>query len=60
MITVDDVKCIAYELKLSITENEAIEALNQYIIEQEKDSNATWDLVIENCLYNIVAESVNN
>jgi sugar (pentulose or hexulose) kinase len=58
MITIDDVKKVAYDLKLNVSETEAHEALLRYPYEQEQDPEATWDLVVEHCLYCVVSESV--
>ena len=53
-ITADDVVRIAMELKLNPSIGEINEVLKYYDSEVENDPTATWDLIVENLLYNCV------
>jgi hypothetical protein len=54
-ITVDDVVRLAMELKLNPSIGEINEVLKYYDSEAENDPTATWDLIVENLLYNCVS-----
>ena len=53
-ITADDVVRIAMELKLNPSIAEINEVLKCYDSEAKEDPSATWDLIVENILYNII------
>ena len=53
-ITADDVVRIAMELKMNPSIGEINEVLKYYDSEAENDPTATWDLIVENLLYNCV------
>ena len=53
-ITFNDVFRIAIELKLNPSIGEINEVLKYYDSEVENDPTATWDLIVENLLYNCV------
>jgi len=54
MICIEDVLQVAQRLDLPITLDQAREVLELYPAEQENDPTGTWDLVVENCLYNLL------
>jgi len=49
-----DVEHVAHSLNKTLTEKQIDDVLKMYPAEQENDPTATWDLVIENCIYNIL------
>ena len=53
-IQIIDVKFIADRLSITLTEKQIDEVLEMYPFEQEQDRGATWDLVIEQCIYNVL------
>jgi len=54
-ITTDDVIRIAMELNMNPSIAEINEVLKYYDSEAENDPTATWDLIVENLLYNCVS-----
>lgn len=54
MITRQDVLEIANFISLDPTEVEIDEVLSQYPTAQDNDLSATWDLVVEDLLWNVV------
>ncbi len=54
-ITFNDVVIIAMELNLNPSIAEINEVLKYYDSEVDNDPTATWDLIVENLLYNCVA-----
>lgn len=54
MITRIDVIDVASRLGFTLTESEIEEVLAQYPTEQDNDLSATWNLVVENCIYNVI------
>lgn len=53
-ITTDDVIRVAMELNMNPSIAEINEVLKYYDSEAENDPTATWDLIVENLLYNCV------
>jgi hypothetical protein len=53
MITRIDVIEVANQIGKSLTESDIDEVLAQYPNEQDNDPTATWNLVVENCIYNV-------
>lgn len=53
MITRIDVINVANSLGITLSESDIDEVLAQYPVEQDNDVTATWDLVVENIIYNI-------
>jgi hypothetical protein len=53
-ITSADVIEIAYKLKLNPTLSQIQEVLRLFDSEVKQDPSATWDLIVENILYNII------
>ena len=56
MITRIDVIEVANQIGKSLTESDIDEVLAQYPNEQDNDPTATWNLVVENCIYNVENE----
>ena len=52
-ISAADVRTIAKSINKSLTDKEVDEVLKMYPSEQKNDPSATWDLVIEECIYNV-------
>jgi len=53
-VTVDDVVKVAMDLGMNPSIGEINEVLKYYNSEAENDSTATWELIVENLLYNFV------
>jgi len=58
-ISVEDVVIVAMQLKMNPTIAEINEVLQYYNEEVKQDPTATWDLIVENLLYNCVAPKNN-
>ena len=56
-ISVEDVVRVAMDLGMNPSIAEINEVLKYYESEVEEDPTATWDLIVENLLYNCVAPS---
>ncbi len=56
LLSVEDVDYIARSIKQVLTDEEKKEALNRYPAQQDQDQTATWDLVMEDVIYQIVNE----
>ena len=52
-ITKEDVYKIANDLSIGITNEQVEQVLELYPIEAEEDKTATWDLIVENLIYNL-------
>lgn len=52
-ITRQDVLQVANRLGLHPTEEQIQEIIAMYPLEQTLDPDATWELVVENCLYTL-------
>ena len=52
-ITAQDVAQVAIDLKMDITIGQVNQVLEMYDDEADNDETATWDLIVENCLYNL-------
>jgi hypothetical protein len=53
MITRLDVIEVANQIGKTLTESDIDEVLAIYPNEQDNDPTATWNLVVENCIYNV-------
>lgn len=53
-ITADDVVRVATELNMNPSITEINEVLRRFDSEAKNDPSATWDLIVENLLYNII------
>jgi hypothetical protein len=56
-ITIADVATIAMDLKINASVAEINEVLKYYDSEVDQDPTATWELIVENLLYNCVTPS---
>jgi hypothetical protein len=52
-ITPIDVVNVATDLKMDITIKQVRQVLEMYDDAADNDETATWDLIVENCLYNL-------
>ena len=52
-ITKEDVYKVANDLCIGITDEQVRQVLELYPIEAEEDKTATWDLIVENLIYNL-------
>lgn len=50
-VTRQDVFDVAKSLFMSLNSKQVTEILEMYESEQKSDPTATWDLVVENCIY---------
>jgi hypothetical protein len=48
-----DVVNVAESLKMDITIKQVRQVLEMFESEADNDPTATWDLIVENCLYNL-------
>ena len=55
-IVKEDVVQVATSIKQTLTESEIQEAINRYPAEQEEDPGATWNLVVEKIVYDLIDE----
>jgi hypothetical protein len=56
MITIKDVQTVAETIGKKLTEAEIQQVLEIYPFMQEQDPGATWDLVVEQCIYEIICD----
>jgi hypothetical protein len=52
-IKAQDVVQVAIDLGMDITIGQVNQVLEMYDDEADNDETATWDLIVENCLYNL-------
>jgi hypothetical protein len=52
-ITPIDVVNVANDLKMDITIKQVRQVLEMFDSEADNDPTATWELIVENCLYNL-------
>jgi hypothetical protein len=52
-ITPQDVAQVAIDLGMDITIGQINQVLEIYDDEADNDPTATWNLIVENCLYNL-------
>ena len=55
-ITSADIKDVATGLSMRVSEPEVSEVLKRFDFESEQDKGATWNLVVEKILDNVVSE----
>jgi Ca2+-binding EF-hand superfamily protein len=53
-ISKDDVIDISKTINVTLTDEQIDKVLEMYPSEQDNDTSGTWDLVIENCIYQII------
>ena len=49
-----DVVVVANSIKKSLTTEQVNQVLAMYADEEESDPSATWNLIIENCIYQVL------
>ena len=49
-----DVISIAEDLNIKITEEQIQAVLDMYNFEEECDPHATWDLIVEHCIQQVI------
>jgi hypothetical protein len=52
-ITAEDVLKVANNLTIGITDTQVQQVLEQYDDEEANDPTATWELIVENIIYNL-------
>jgi len=55
-ITKEDVYKVANDLTIGITDEQVKQVLELYTIEAKEDITATWDLIVENLIYNLITK----
>lgn len=55
----EDIIEVAETLNITLTETEIDNVLSIYESEADNDPTATWDLVVENCIYNVINDREN-
>ena len=53
-ITYEDVVNVAKTINKELSPEKIVDVLCQYDAEQKNDSTATWNLIVENIIYNII------
>ena len=53
-ITREDVIEVASSINKTLTDGQIIEVLSLYDNEEENDPTATFDIIIENCIYQVI------
>ena len=53
-INAEDVLQVANGLNMNVTIEQINQVLEMYDDEADNDPTATWDLIVENCLYNLM------
>ena len=53
-ITKDDVISVANNISVSLNEEQINQVMEMYDSEERNDTTGTWDLIIENCIYQII------
>lgn len=54
VVTPEDVKAVAKSLKIELTDDQITQVMELYPSDQDQDPTATWDLVVENCIYQTI------
>ena len=57
-ITKEDVYTVAKSVHMQIDDSVAKEVISRYEEESKNDPTATWELIIENILYNILMNGI--
>lgn len=53
----EDVLNIAQSINKELTEEQVNKVLHLYQHEEECDTTSTWDLIVENCIYQVLNEN---
>jgi hypothetical protein len=51
-----DVILVASSIKKNLTEQQIGQVLSIYKHEEESDPTATWNLIVENCIYQVIRD----
>ena len=54
ILTPEDVKAVAKSLKMELSDDQITKVMELYPSDQDQDPTATWDLVVENCIYQVI------
>lgn len=52
----EDVLSVASELNISLTDEQVNKIVLMYPHEEECDPTSTWNLIVENCIYQVINE----
>jgi hypothetical protein len=52
-ITREDILNVASTLRVNLTNNELNQVIELYPSEERNDKTATWDLIVEQCIYTL-------
>ncbi len=52
-ITAEDVIEVANRINITITNEQVVQVLEMYDDEASNDPTATWDLIVDNCIYKL-------
>ena len=52
----EDVLSVASELNISLTDEQVNKIVLMYPHEEECDPTGTWNLIVENCIYQVINE----
>lgn len=52
-ITAEDVIEVANRINITITNEQVTQVLEMYDNEASNDPTATWDLIVDNCIYKL-------
>lgn len=50
----EDVIMLATRMSLTLTEEQVNKVLHMYPHEEECDPSGTWDLIVENCIHQVI------
>lgn len=53
-ITETDVQVVANSLKIKLSEEQVNKVMLMYPHEEESDPTGTWNLIVENCIYQVI------
>ena len=54
LITKEDVISVSNDINISLNEEQINQVLEMYESEENNDPTGTWNLIIENCIINLV------
>jgi len=50
----EDIVSVAESLNIQLNETQINNVLHMYQHEEECDTTSTWDLIVENCIYQVI------
>ena len=53
-ITETDIQVVANSLKIKLSEEQVNKVMLMYPHEEESDPTGTWNLIVENCIYQVI------